>query len=61
MPVPSLETISEAVKQVCEKHRVRRLRVFGSTVRGEERPGSDVDLLVDYDPGFTPTFAPTSG
>lgn len=29
---------------------VTRLALFGSVVRGEERPGSDVDLLIDVDP-----------
>lgn len=30
---------------------VRRVRVFGSLARGEETPGSDIDLLVDLEPG----------
>jgi predicted nucleotidyltransferase/DNA-binding XRE family transcriptional regulator len=32
---------------------VRRVRVFGSLARGEEVPASDVDLLVDLEPGRT--------
>jgi predicted nucleotidyltransferase len=28
---------------------VRRLRIFGSGARGEDRPDSDIDLIVDYD------------
>jgi uncharacterized protein len=32
---------------------VRRVRVFGSLARGEETPGSDIDLLVDLEPGRT--------
>jgi predicted nucleotidyltransferase/DNA-binding XRE family transcriptional regulator len=32
---------------------VRRVRVFGSLSRGEEVPASDVDLLVDLEPGST--------
>jgi uncharacterized protein len=32
---------------------VRRVRVFGSLARGEAVPGSDVDLLVDLEPGRT--------
>jgi uncharacterized protein len=31
-------------------HDVTNLRVFGSVARGEDRPGSDVDLLVDLPP-----------
>ncbi len=30
-------------------HRARNPRVFGSTARGEDRPGSDIDLVVDID------------
>lgn len=30
---------------------VRRLALFGSVVRGEARPNSDVDLLVEFEPG----------
>ena len=33
-------------------HDVTNLRVFGSVARGEDRPGSDVDLLVDLPPGI---------
>lgn len=29
--------------------KVRRLGIFGSCVRGEERPGSDVDILVEFE------------
>jgi len=30
---------------------VRRLGLFGSFVRGDHRPGSDIDLLVEFEPG----------
>ena len=32
---------------------VRRLALFGSVARGEARPDSDVDLLVEFEPGHT--------
>jgi hypothetical protein len=32
-------------------HRAHNLRVFGSVARGEDRPDSDVDFLVDFEPG----------
>lgn len=35
------------------RHGVVKLRVFGSLARGEARPGSDIDLLVDLEPGRT--------
>ncbi|WP_373499283.1 nucleotidyltransferase family protein [Desulfococcus sp.] len=31
--------------------RVRRIGLFGSFVRGEQRPDSDIDLLVEFEPG----------
>lgn len=34
-------------------HGVRALYLFGSTRRDEAEPGSDVDLFVDYDEGFS--------
>lgn len=33
------------------KHGARNVRVFGSFARGDARPDSDVDLLVDMEPG----------
>ena len=35
-------------------HGVRNLRVFGSVARGEDRAGSDVDLIADFPPGLSP-------
>jgi predicted nucleotidyltransferase/DNA-binding XRE family transcriptional regulator len=34
-------------------HGIQNLRVFGSVARGDDRPGSDVDLLVDLPPGLS--------
>jgi len=34
-------------------HDIQNLRVFGSVARGEDRPGSDVDLLADLPPGLS--------
>jgi predicted nucleotidyltransferase len=38
---------------LARRHGARNVRVFGSTARGETGPGSDVDLLVDLEPGRT--------
>ena len=38
----------ERLATLCKKHGVERLRVFGSAARGEDRPDSDIDLLVDF-------------
>ena len=41
----------EEVLRVAALHGARNLRVFGSVARGEAGPGSDLDLLVDLEPG----------
>ena len=35
---------------ICRRYGVRELALFGSAVRGEMRPGSDIDVMVEFDP-----------
>jgi len=44
----------DALHQIAARHGASNLRLFGSVARGEERPDSDVDLLIDLaeDRGF---------
>jgi predicted nucleotidyltransferase len=35
---------------VLKEHHVEALYLFGSVVRGEDKPGSDVDILVEFQP-----------
>lgn len=44
----------EALSAVCRKYRVRELGIFGSAARGELRPDSDVDILIEYEPDARP-------
>jgi uncharacterized protein len=39
----------EQVMAIAARHHASRVRLFGSAARGEDRPGSDIDLLVDFD------------
>ncbi len=39
-----------ALAELCRQYRVKELSVFGSAARGEMRPDSDIDLLVDFLP-----------
>lgn len=41
----------ELILNVAARHGARNLRVFGSVVSGQQRPDSDLDLLVDFDLG----------
>jgi len=45
------EERAAAVRALGERYGVQNIRVFGSFARGEARPDSDVDLVVDYVPG----------
>ena len=45
------EDLAAQVRALGARYVIRRIRVFGSVARGEARPDSDIDLLVDYEPG----------
>ncbi len=40
----------EELAQFCKRRHIRKLSLFGSTMRGQGRPDSDVDLLVEFQP-----------
>jgi uncharacterized protein len=44
----------EVLADVCRRHHIRRLSLFGSVLKGIERADSDVDLLVEFVPGKEP-------
>jgi len=44
-----LAELKEVLSGPCRRHSVRRLRVFGSVARAEAKPGSDLDLLVEFE------------
>lgn len=41
----------QEILRVAARHGARNIRVFGSAARGEDRPGSDLDLLVEMESG----------
>ncbi len=41
----------DEVHAAARRCRAQRVRLFGSGARGEDRPDSDVDVLVDFEPG----------
>jgi predicted nucleotidyltransferase len=52
---PSLAELRTTLKAFCQKHRIRRLDIFGSAASGRETPGSDVDMLVTPDDSRPPS------
>src|SRR5256885_6085232 len=47
----------EKVATFCRRHYIRRLAIFGSALRSDFRPDSDLDVLVEFEPGHTPGLA----
>ena len=47
----AMEIDQHKLAEFCDRHKVARLSLFGSTLRGQDRPDSDVDLLVEFKPG----------
>lgn len=42
------------IERICERYRVEWLAVFGSAIREDFDPDSDVDILVEFEAGHTP-------
>ena len=47
----------ETIADFCRRHHIRRLAFFGSVLRDDFGPDSDVDVLVEFEPGRTPGLA----
>lgn len=50
----TLNVDREKLAHVCRNHHIKRLSLFGSQLSGEARDDSDVDMLVEFEPGQTP-------
>ena len=46
----------EKLAEFCKKYHIKRLAIFGSVLRNDYPPDSDVDVLVDFEPDRTPGF-----
>jgi uncharacterized protein len=44
------------IEQFCRKHHIRRFAFFGSVVRDDFAPQSDIDVLVEFEPEHIPGF-----
>jgi hypothetical protein len=45
------------IEAFCKRHHIRKLALFGSVVRDDFRPDSDVDVLVEFESGHVPGLA----
>jgi predicted nucleotidyltransferase len=49
--IEELRSRRSEILSIAARHGIRNVRVFGSTVRGDDRKDSDVDLLVEVEKG----------
>ncbi len=49
-----IEIPQDKIAEFCRRNHIRRLSLFGSVVREDFKPDSDVDVLVEFEPGHTP-------
>jgi uncharacterized protein len=47
----------EKIAEFCRRHHISRLSLFGSVLREDFGPASDVDVLVEFEPGHAPGLA----
>jgi predicted nucleotidyltransferase len=48
---------NKALGDICRRHHIRRLSLFGSALTSDFREDSDVDVLVEFEPGHVPGLA----
>lgn len=51
MSLPEITVPRETLAAFCRRHGIRRLAVFGSALRDDFRADSDIDMLVEFEPG----------
>ncbi len=56
-----IEIPHEKIAEFCRRNHIRKLAFFGSVLRDDFSPGSDVDVLVEFEPGHVPGFIRLAG
>jgi len=51
----------EKIADFCRRYHIRKLALFGSVLRDDFRPDSDIDMLVEFEPGATPGLIRLAG
>ena len=46
----------EKIADFCKRNRIRKLSLFGSALKGKLRKDSDIDFLVEFQPGEAPSL-----
>ena len=56
-----IDVSQHQIADFCQRHHIRRLAFFGSVLRDDFKPESDVDVLVEFEPGHTPGLITLAG
>ena len=56
-----IEMPKKKIEEFCRKHYIRKLSLFGSALRDDFNPESDLDILVEFDPGHIPGLIKLAG
>lgn len=57
MSLREIDVPGNRIAAFCSEHHIRRLAFFGSILRDDFNPQSDIDALVEFEPGHTPGLA----
>jgi len=57
MTYHGVEIPKDKIAEFCRKHHIKKLALFGSVLRDDFRPESDVDVLVEFEPDHVPGLA----
>jgi len=61
MTYHDVEISEQGIAAFCRKHHIRRLSLFGSILRDDFGPDSDIDVLVEFEPGCVPGLIRIAG
>ena len=51
----------DKIAEFCKRNHIRKLSLFGSVLRGDFYPDSDVDILVEFEPEHVPGYIRLAG
>jgi predicted nucleotidyltransferase len=57
VPQPTLELPRQQIAEFCRRNHISKLALFGSILRADFRPDSDIDVLVEFERGHVPGLA----
>ena len=61
MKKQNIDIPNKKIAEFCRRHHIRRLALFGSALRDDFTPDSDIDILVEFHPEYTPGLIKLAG